>query len=107
MTSLFPIRRILLIAFVLTVFVGSLPGQMGDNRVAPIALALRDEQYEKALQLLRTAIADSPASPELWTMQGVAFNGLHKTSEALTSFKRALKLGPDNIVALRGAAQIE
>src|ERR1019366_119368 len=43
----------------------------------------------------------------LWTMQGVAYNGEGKKKDALTSFRRALKLDPDNVPALQGGAQIE
>ena len=74
---------------------------------AQIASALRESQYEKALQLLHTALPASPSNAELWTMQGVAFRGVGNTKDALASFKRALKLAPDNIPALQGAAQID
>ena len=40
-------------------------------------------------------------------MQGVAFKGAGNTKDALASFKRAIKLAPDNVPALQGAAQIE
>ena len=40
-------------------------------------------------------------------MQGVAFRGVGDTKNALASFRRALKLDSDNLLALRGAAQIE
>jgi len=100
-------RRMLLVSFVLIMLLSMLHAQNADYRVASIAAALRDENYERALQLVHAALADSPGNPELWTMQGVAYRGSNKPKDALASFKRALKLSPDNIVALRGAAQIE
>src|SRR5439155_2490023 len=44
---------------------------------------------------------------DLWTMQGVAYAGRGQKKEALSSFRSALKIFPDNIPALQGAAQIE
>jgi cytochrome c-type biogenesis protein CcmH/NrfG len=81
--------------------------QPGEDRVPQIAAALREEQYDKALGMLRAALQQAPSNPELWTMQGVAYNGAGNKSEALSSFRRALKLYPDNVPALKGAAQIE
>ncbi len=43
----------------------------------------------------------------LWTMQGVAYSGRGQKKEALLSFRSALKIVPDNIPALQGAAQLE
>src|SRR4029077_11454117 len=40
-------------------------------------------------------------------MQGVAYNGQGNKKEALNSFRHALKISPDNIPALQGAAQID
>ena len=81
--------------------------QPGEDRISPIASALRAEQYDKALRMLRVALQQMPANPELWTMQGVAYNGVGDKREALSSFRRALKLFPDDVPALQGAAQIE
>jgi tetratricopeptide (TPR) repeat protein len=107
MTISLAFRRLLLLPVALIILFPALLAQTGDHRVALIASALRDEQYEKALQMLHVALADSPANSELWTMQGVAFKGVGNTKDALGSFRRALKLAPDNISALQGAAQIE
>jgi tetratricopeptide (TPR) repeat protein len=40
-------------------------------------------------------------------MQGVAYSGKGQNKEALTSFRRALQISPDNIPALQGTAQID
>ena len=81
--------------------------QPGEGRITQIAAALREEQYDKALIMLHTALQEVPANSELWTMQGVAYNGLGKKQEALNSFRHALKLSPEKVPALQGAAQIE
>jgi tetratricopeptide (TPR) repeat protein len=98
--------RVLLVSAVLAASLPLLPAQAGGNRTDRIASALRHEQYEQALRMLHAAIAESPGNSELWTMQGVAFKGVGNTKDALVSFRHALKLTPDNIPALKGAAQI-
>ena len=85
----------------------SAAAQSGEGRNSQIAAALREQQYDKALGMIGVALHDAPANPQLWTMQGVAFNGVGKKREALNSFRRALKLSPDNVPALQGVAQIE
>jgi tetratricopeptide (TPR) repeat protein len=85
----------------------SVAAQSGEDSVPQIAAALRAEQYDKALEMLRVALQKVPANSELWTMRGVAYNGLGNKKEALGSFRRALKFAPDNVPALQGAAQIE
>jgi tetratricopeptide (TPR) repeat protein len=106
MTKVFSFHRMLLsVALILSVT--NLPAQKNADRVAQIASVLRDGQYEKALQMTHAALAASPANSELWTMQGVAYKGVGKAHESLASFRRAMKLAPDDIPALQGAAQIE
>ena len=82
-------------------------GQVANDRLAPIAAALRDHHFQDALELLRPALEQAPGDSRLWTMQGTAYSGLGKKTDALASFRRALKFSPDNILALHGAAQIE
>jgi len=95
------------IAFSLLVALSSLVAQPAKDGAAPIAAALRDQQYDQALQLLRGALHQSPSNAELWTMQGVACAGIGNKKEALEAFRHALSLSPDAINALQGAAQIE
>jgi tetratricopeptide (TPR) repeat protein len=75
--------------------------------MASILTALRQQDFHKALELLHPALEASPHDAELWTMQGVAFQGEGDQKEALLSFRHALKLTPDNIPALQGVAQLE
>jgi tetratricopeptide (TPR) repeat protein len=81
--------------------------QSREDPVSQIVTALREQQYYKALGMLHIVLKESPANSQLWTMQGVAYNGEGKKKEALSSFRRALKLNPDYVPALKGAAQIE
>lgn len=81
--------------------------QSREDRVSQIAAVLRDKQYDQALGMLRAALQQVPNNPQLWTMQGFAYSGTGNKNEALNSFRRALKLSPDDVIALQGAAQIE
>lgn len=81
--------------------------QAGGERIDSIASALRNHDFEKALQLVDGAVQKSPGNSELWAMQGAAYSGLGKKDAALASFRKALSFGPDNIPALQGAIQIE
>jgi tetratricopeptide (TPR) repeat protein len=72
-----------------------------------VVAALKNDDYEKALQLLRPALQQSPSDPQLWTMQGVAHLGEHHRDEALASFRKALAISPDYLPALHQEAQLE
>jgi len=80
--------------------------QRGD-RAEPIANALRAGEYAHALQLLRPALQASPGDARLWAMQGAALAGEGDSKRALASYRSALKVAPDYLAALQGAAQIE
>ncbi len=81
--------------------------QTSGDRISPIVTALREQEFARALELLRPALQESPENAQLWTMQGVASAGQGQKKEALASFRHALKIVPDYIPALQGAAQIE
>jgi tetratricopeptide (TPR) repeat protein len=78
-----------------------------DQAIQQIVSALRTQQFDKALDLLKGELQASPGNAQLWTMQGVAYAGRGQKKDALISFGRALKMSPNNIPALQGAAQIE
>ena len=75
--------------------------------LGPIASALRNQEFQKALELLRPALQTSPGNAQLWAMQGAAYAGEGHTKEALTSFRSALKISPEYLPALEGTIQIE
>jgi tetratricopeptide (TPR) repeat protein len=81
--------------------------QTGSDPLPAITTALRAREFDKAIQLLQPALQESPNSAQLWTLQGIAFSGEARTREALASFQRALKISPDYLPALEGAAQLE
>jgi len=71
-----------------------------------IKLALQNKDFDKAIQLLQPALKASPENAQLWSMQGTAYAGKGQTKQALSSFRRSLKISPDLLPALEGAAQI-
>lgn len=72
-----------------------------------ITAELRSRDYEQALQLARSSLQQSPNDAKVLTLEGLALSGLDKPREALTSYNAALKISPDYLPALEGAAQIE
>ncbi len=81
--------------------------QTRENPIEPISAALRAGEFDKAVELCRAALQTSPNNPQLWTLKGIALASKGNSKEALTAFQEALKISPNNIAALAGAAQIE
>jgi tetratricopeptide (TPR) repeat protein len=80
--------------------------QTPPNSVELVSAALRANDFDKAVSLTRSALQHAPNNPQLWTLQGIAFSSKGDNQQALAAFQRALKISPDNIAALAGAAQI-
>lgn len=95
--------------FLCCMLAGSIPAAPPNQSaaVASIGDALRARDFQEALRLTRSAIAQSPNDPQLLTMQGIALAGLGNNREALSAYDAALKLAPNYLPALEGAAQIE
>jgi len=93
--------------FPAVVFVLSCAFAQTSDRVEAIASALDRKEFAEALALLQPALRQSPADPRLWAMRGAAYEGQGSKKEALASFQHALKIAPDYLPALHGAAQIE
>jgi tetratricopeptide (TPR) repeat protein len=74
---------------------------------APIESALRERDYQQALQLAQSAVQQSPKNPKLWALQGIALSRLGRQHEALAAYDRALAISPDYLPALEGAAELE
>ena len=75
--------------------------------VEPISAALRAGDFDHAVELTQEALKEHPNNPQLWTLQGIAYASKGTAKEALAAFQQALKISPNNIAALAGAAQIE
>ena len=81
--------------------------QSARDQVDAIMGALRSSRFAEALQLIEPALRQSPSNSQLWTLQALAYSGDGHKKEALASFQNALKLSPNYLPALEGAAQIE
>jgi len=82
-------------------------GQTVNERVAPIVSLLRGREFDRALKLLQPALQQSPRNPQLWMLEGLAYAGKGDKRLALSSYQSALKISPDYLPALEGAAQIQ
>ena len=92
---------------VLVTLLSGMFAQTPTDRVGPITSALRNREFEKALQLLQPALQESPKNPQLPFFQGMAYSGMGNQKAALACYRSALKIAPDYLPALEGAAQLE
>src|SRR5438046_5950525 len=81
--------------------------QTDEKQVESISSALRAREFDKAVELSRSALRESPNNAQLWTLQGIALASKGDSKEALAAFQQALNISPNSIAALAGAAQIE
>lgn len=100
-------KRFSFISILFVVLAGQAFSQAERDPIESISSALRARNYDQAIALSRTALEKSPNNAQLWTLQGIAFASKGDHQGALSSFQHALKIAPDNIAALEGAAQIE
>lgn len=95
----------LAVAALLFLQVFALSAQSSREQVNSITAALRTGKFAESLQLLEPALRQSPSNPQLWTLQGLAYAGEGHKKDALRSFQKALKISPDYLPAVEGAAQ--
>ncbi len=69
--------------------------------------ALRAHEYGKALEMAQALTHSRPSDPRVWTLKGAALSGLGQGRESLRSYEQALKVQPEYLPALEGAAQYE
>ena len=91
----------------LLLFLPWILAQSSGDQIGGITAALRAREFNQALQLLQAALRQSPRSAQLWTLQGIALSGEEREKEALASFHNALKISPQYLPAMEGAAQLE
>jgi tetratricopeptide (TPR) repeat protein len=92
---------------VLVTLLSGMFAQTPADRVGLITTALRNREFEKALRLLQPVLQESPKNPQLLCFQGLAYSGIGNQKAALASYRSALKIAPDYLPALEGAAQLE
>jgi tetratricopeptide (TPR) repeat protein len=103
----FMIRERKTLSLLVLVLIPSLVAQqVKSDPTGPIVAALRAKDNAQALQLLQAALLKSPDDVRLWTYRGVALSGEGKSEEALSAYRHALKISPNFLAALAGAAEI-
>jgi len=80
--------------------------QSSGNVVSSVESQLRAQHPAEALRTADAALKQAPGNANLWTLKGIACSELQETSAATDAYAHALRLSPDNLAALRGAAQI-
>ncbi len=69
--------------------------------------ALRAQDFHRALTLTKELNAQNKVDPRVWTLEGMANEGLKNRAEALVNYRTALKIKPDYVPALKAEAQLE
>ena len=106
MMSVFTWKKFGLILSLVTIL-SPMFAQTGSDRVIAITSALSSGEFDKALQLIEPALQESPKNPQLWMLRGLAYSGKGERKTALASYQNALKIAPDYLPAVEGAAQLE
>src|SRR5439155_23072471 len=69
--------------------------------------AMRAVDFGQAVELADQGLAASPNDSQLWTLKGIALSAQKHTTKALDAYHHALKIAPNYLPALEGAAQIQ
>jgi len=101
------LRKIFYLLGVVLAVSSAVIGQTERDRTAAIASALAAHDFDQALELLQPAIKQAPENAKLWTLQALALSGKGDTKGALGAYQKALKISPEYLPALEGAAQLE
>jgi tetratricopeptide (TPR) repeat protein len=80
---------------------------MGQDAVPDIVKAMKAGQFDLAVEMCHAAEKNSPNDPRLWTLEGIALSNLQRPEQAVAAYDRALKLDPQSLPALEGAAEIK
>ncbi len=81
--------------------------RVAQDPVGPILIALRGNDFSKALSLSQAALVKHPGDYRVWTLRGMATAAMGNLPLALSAYQHALKLAPSYLPALEGAAQTE
>jgi tetratricopeptide (TPR) repeat protein len=85
---------------------GQAASGQASNEVGAISAHMTAQDFDGALQLSTAALKINPQDIRLLTLRGMAYAGKDNSALALESFNQALKISPDFLPALEGAAQV-
>jgi len=83
----------------------SLAGIAQSPADSSLLAAIGAGHYDEAVKLADASLQTSPRNPWLWTMRGVALDGMGNSAESLKSLDKALALDPKYVPALKAASQ--
>lgn len=95
----------LLCLLILLVPVRSAQGQRSPANIGPILQSLQHHDFAAALIASQQILASQPGNYTVWTLRGMASAGMGNPSQALAAYQHALRLAPDYLPAMEGAAQ--
>ena len=85
---------------------GAVSGSQQGTSITEIQSLIRSKEYDQALALTKAGLKETPTDYRMWTIQGIAQSLQGDTSQALTSFDKALRLSPGYMPALKGEVQM-
>lgn len=80
---------------------------MKEESLHQIVASLKQGDFDAAVTLSKAAVRSAPNDYRIWTLQGMAYSGLHNAASAQNSFEHALKLAPYYVPALEAEAQLK
>lgn len=90
--------------FILLVMTNMLAHAQGFEQVREM---IRRGDFVMAVQASEAWLKREPRDFQLWTLKGIALQGVAQPKESLAAFRRALTINPKFLPALQGAAQLE
>lgn len=80
-------------------------GQRPPANIGPILQSLQQHDFAAALSASQQILASQPGNYTVWTLRGMASAGMGNASQALAAYQHALRLAPEYLPAMEGAAQ--
>ena len=74
--------------------------------ISNIESLIRTQQYDQALNELKSDLRANPGDFKLWTLQGVCMGLQGNDNDAIAAFEHAIRISPDYTPALKGEVQI-
>lgn len=110
LTVVTSLAQLLLGATILYAPLGSLGAQPADSMsqeelLRKIELEVQHEDFGAALSASAVALRAAPNNYRIWTLRGMAYSGIQNQPLSLAAFQHALKISPNYLPALEGAAQ--
>jgi len=81
-------------------------GQQSTAPLISIESLIRSQEYDRALQITRSRLRETPKDFRFWTLEGIIFSIKGSNPAALIAFNKALSLSPNYAPALKGEVQI-